>query len=70
MAPYGTLCQVMESDKKSPYYIQSSLDEQTPSWMAMGDFLEMVFKNEMLQEAFRMECLKKLDRGIDYESLG
>lgn len=41
-------------------YIQISKDDQSPTWVTMGDFLQLVFKSEIEKEEFLEECFKKL----------
>jgi hypothetical protein len=58
--PFGSVCRVMESEKLMDLYIQTSKDVQTPIWMPIGAFLEMVFEKEIQQEVFIKECLSKI----------
>lgn len=60
VAEYGARCQVMESDKPIDLYIQISKDEQSPNWKRMGDFLEMVYSQEIHEEKFIQDCLTKI----------
>ncbi len=44
-APHKTICRVDGEEGKS-FYIQVGMDDQTPEWIAMGDFLVNVFEDK------------------------
>ncbi len=60
--PYKTVWKVEGGIGESPdlLYIQISKDDQSPTWVTMGDFLQLVFKPEIEKEEFLEECFKKL----------
>jgi hypothetical protein len=60
LEPYKTVWKVEGTDNPDLKYIQISKDEQSPNWVTIGDFLQLVFKPEIEKEEFLEECFKKL----------
>ena len=49
-APYGAICKVVDEDKYGLYIQVRSDDVEESHWLKMGDFLEIVFKQEILSD--------------------
>lgn len=59
-APYGTLWKEMNSSGGYTLFIQMGKD--TVNWVGIGVFLEMVFKNSLLEPRFIDHCLEVYER--------
>lgn len=58
LAPYGTICQVLgDNAVQEALHIQVGHGE-TSTWITMGEFLEKVFKDKLLDASFIQECLQ------------
>lgn len=59
-APYARVCKVIVGypEETALYYIQLSHNEKKPNWVPFGEFLEMVFEEKIIDEAFVNKCLK------------
>jgi len=56
---YGEICKVIE-DQKTSYYIQLSKDKDHFLWISIGDFLQKIFLQNLLDnQDFLDSCLKK-----------
>lgn len=63
-APYGAICKVVSDGDKFDLYIQLASDDvEENHWLKMGDFLEVAFKKEILNDKdFIKSCLELYKR--------
>lgn len=53
----GQIWKHVKDDGKYRYWIQSSQDSTNPEWLPMGEFLERVFADKLLDKDFIGQCL-------------
>jgi hypothetical protein len=63
-APYGAICKVSYEGDKHEFYIQIASDDvEENHWLKMGDFLEIAFRKEILEDKeFIKGCLELYKR--------
>jgi len=61
-AEYGQIWRQLLDHNSYEHYIQVSKESESPSWIAMGTFLEKALENNFCDDLFIKNCLK------DYES--
>ena len=61
--PYGQIWKHLLDNDQYALYIQISTDLEAPQWVKMGEFLEKVYGDLVLDHAFIDNCLKLLKKG-------
>lgn len=59
--PYGQIWKQIHDDNRFCLWVQTSKQESDPSWMKMGEFLEIAFKNDVYENKFIDRCLASFE---------
>lgn len=62
LLPYGQIWKHLLDDDQYALYIQISKDLEAPQWVKMGDFLEKVYGDLLMDPKFIDNCLKLLQK--------
>jgi len=57
-APPGTVWKII-GESGTELFVQSSLDQDHPVWILMGDFLVEIFKDHVEDDGFMAMCISK-----------
>lgn len=58
-APFGTIWKALIGDTGKETYIQLSIDVESPRWEKLGFLLEKAFEDQLQDEKFMNEILKR-----------
>lgn len=59
IAPFGEICVVKGDNNQDTLYIQTAQEGEPALWLRMGEFLEKVFEQSLMDPEFIKDCLIK-----------
>lgn len=57
LAPYGSICKVMEENESYKLYFQISESPDTATWITVGELLEKTFNSFLMDNEFINACI-------------
>lgn len=64
MAPYSTMWRAHKDNDECDVFIQVSEIIQEPTWINIGTFLEKSFEEQLENENFIDDCLKRYKKNV------